>query len=150
MNRLRDLVRTQDAESNELDPPAASMDNQTVKSSEHAGERSDDASKRIRDRKRRLAFASLGMISVVVATLANVDHANDGRGRSEQYVRTGPSGLDDGAHLSFFLGRQCRLSQNTERWPSLNKPMVQSTSNSQTLRWLDPTNQFLFQYRRAS
>lgn len=51
---------------------AAILDSQTVKASDHAGERGYDAGKKIKGRKRHLLVDTLGLILVVVVTGAHV------------------------------------------------------------------------------
>jgi len=75
MDRLRDLVREQEAPSNELDPSAAVIDSQTVESSEHSGERGYDGGKKIKGRKRHIVVDTLGMVLAVVVTPASIDDA---------------------------------------------------------------------------
>ncbi|TWT51692.1 Transposase DDE domain protein [Thalassoglobus neptunius] len=91
LQRINDIlvgtVRSMEAPSEECDPSAASIDSQSVKSSERSNSRGYDGGKKITGRKRNIAVDTLGLLLAVTVTVASIDDAQAARPVMQQLTQ---------------------------------------------------------------
>jgi putative transposase len=114
MDALRAQVRIQAGR--EATPSAASIDSQSIKTTERGGEHGYDGGKKINGRKRHILVDTLGLLLTVMITTAALD---DGAAAPQVVERLDPK---DYPRLKKLWGDNKYHNLNFRAWLALNRP----------------------------
>ena len=153
LDALRQQVRV--AAGRPPNPSKAAIDSQTVKGSEAGGVRGYDGGKKIRGRKRHLIVDSLGLLTVVLVTAANLD---DGTHAPQVLAKLTPehrTRLDeirgDGEYNNRTLDRYLARERVGYRVTVVERPEGVTGLVHLPYRWvIERTNAWTGKYRRNS